>query len=265
VTCSETATFTVTGPDAGLVSITPGPAGVATWTINETTDYYFGKRSYAFSIVATDLAGLESDPFPIVYNVTENPATAPDPRWIGTTGTNKSTYLTVSGDPLLTAANDGSAGVPGYVRCLRAAVPDKFQVEYTVDALGADGFITIGVDNGTADFASYVFGGTPNSVQMRVENGWHTIFVNGTNVHEGSADIAVGDVIGFRCDQATGEIEFYRVRSGSVTTIHSRSFTPYADNFAIHGLKAWGVPAEATVNFGASSYARALSDDFEAY
>lgn len=265
-TADEDVTWEVTGgPDASFISIDAN--GLA--TINDTTDYYFGQRNYVFDITAIDYAGNLSTPQEFTYNVNANPLVTP-PAQLAWHLFDKSTYITTSGTPPRIASTSGFTN-PVWVRALisheQSNASTKFQVEFTINSL-TDAILFIGLDHGTDDLSNYRFMGAGSGyhgICCQIQNGTQYYNENEGNVGSSGIAIADGDIIGIRVDKA-GSAEFYRMRSGAYTTMQTISFTPFGTDYYAN-MAFWGgnTPPQMTVNFGDTTFARALSAGYTRY
>lgn len=191
--------------------------------------------------LATEALGDESEIWSdTLDDLTGVPETASE--WNGTTGTNKSTWVTVSGTPALVAVGEaGFNGAPISVRATQGRT-GKRQWQVTLTSIGTS-YFWVGVDDGTTALgpgAIFPRPGATNSagISLKLSIFDGAIYVGGSSVQSISTNLpATGDVITVSLDTAAGEVSFYRTRGGTTVQIGSTQSVSLSNWYANVGLE----------------------------
>lgn len=192
--------------------------------------------------------------------------------FVTSNGVNKSSNVTLSGGNL---TETGNVAVNGY-QCVRAdaAKAGKRQAEFTINTISAFGpSIYLGVDDSSLTFATdgTVQGTVPavTGVVLKIVGngppGTYTGYKNGAAIIGGTlaGGFQAGDVISMVYDSTTGDVTFYRTRSGSTVIIDSA--IPSVSMSTWTAFAGGDNDNAVTANFGATAFARALDSGYSSY
>jgi hypothetical protein len=174
------------------------------------------------------------------------------------TGTNKSSFVTVSGSPALAAIGTNGVGAACMVRANQTCT-HKGQWEVTLTS-AVSATIYIVVDDGSTNYnGGFVAPGQSNSLGVCLGISSSTVWsINraSTQLQSGSNTFASGTIISIVQDPTNGTLSFYVTNSG-VTTQLGTTVSGNSSTFNTASI-GFNTNNSASCNFGQSAFARTL-------
>ena len=184
-------------------------------------------------------------------------------------GVNKNQWAVVSGTPKLIVT--GTTGQGGAVRTTAEQASSKAQFEFTVTSLGTSSF-KVAIDNGTMDLNStsgipgygnangvavqFAYNAHTTSSFDEIQIWWGAGFSGGIIGSFGANIVQVNDTFTIEYDYSANSMTVYRTRSGTTTTIGTRTGINALTHYYVAAQPA-NTSTTLTFNFGGSAWVKA--------